>query len=123
MSNSPQSLDFSWPTQCGLSPELFLYQPWFSSWSSSSPKEYRLPAFPARQQYSHSASVGKRYSLPSFLLNDLQKSTALCQETNTTGSSSDWSQGGFFQSLPPTLYFVSSTNRRNVPTVTSVVPM
>ena len=43
---------------------------------------------PARHAYSHSASVGRRYGLPSFFDSHSQKATACCQLTNVTGSSS-----------------------------------
>src|SRR6478735_1600438 len=40
---------------------------------------------PARQQYSHSASVGRRYFFPSFSLSHLHSAVASFQVTFTTG--------------------------------------
>ena len=40
---------------------------------------------PARQAYSHSASLGKRCSLPVLIANLAQNSTASYQETFSTG--------------------------------------
>src|SRR5205809_856020 len=54
---------------------------------SSFPPDQRV-AVPARQAYSHSASVGRRYVGPSFWLNHLQNSTASYQHTFTTGCAS-----------------------------------
>src|SRR5262245_61548601 len=52
--------------------------------STASPRMNRL-VVPARQAYSHSASVGSRYVRPSFLLSHAQNATASCQFTLTTG--------------------------------------
>ena len=52
--------------------------------AESSPEENRV-VVPARQAYSHSASVGSRYFLPSFLLSQAQKAAASFQLTLTTG--------------------------------------
>ena len=51
---------------------------------SSLPKLH-VVLVPARQAYSHSASVGKRYVLPSFSLSFLQYATASSQLTYTAG--------------------------------------
>src|SRR5687767_813800 len=56
----------------------------FSRLAASSPEEKRV-VVPARHAYSHSASVGKRYVLPSFLVNQAQKAAASFQLTLTTG--------------------------------------
>src|SRR5438067_1313834 len=61
--------------------------PTIASDSRSSPEENRVVR-PARQAYSHSASVGKRYVWPSSWLNHSQNATASFQLTFTTGWSS-----------------------------------
>src|SRR5205807_305259 len=47
-----------------------------------------IAVVPARQAYSHSASVGRRNGLPSRRDSHSQNATARCQVTNVTGSSS-----------------------------------
>ena len=49
--------------------------------SGSTLPVWNLVAVPARQAYSHSASVGNRYGLPSFFVSHSQKATASCQLT------------------------------------------
>src|SRR5262249_38556116 len=88
ISKSPQSFALSLATGCVLPPEFTRYQAYLASSASSLPKQYLVSPLPARQLYSHSASVGKRYFVLSFSLNQVQKSTAFCQVTNTTGWSS-----------------------------------
>src|SRR5207249_9864736 len=59
---------------------------------------------PARQAYSHSASVGSRYVRCSFLLSHWQNSMASCQLTMVTASSLDGFQPGL-----PQLYWPPAT--------------
>src|SRR5262249_4997190 len=97
---------------CVLLPEFALYQAYCASSPILSPK-VNLVWEPARQAYSHSASVGKRYFLPSLLLNQSQKATASFQETLTTGCSSDCDQPESFQvhsGLRPSNFPVCSSN-------------
>ena len=61
MSYSPQAFTLFSPTGCVLPPEFSSYQAYSPSSPSSSPKQYRV-LLPARQAYSHWASVGKRNS-------------------------------------------------------------
>src|SRR5712691_1924833 len=56
-----------------------------SSWGSL-PFQYRV-VVPARQAYSHSASVGSRYVFPSLPLSHAQNAFASFQLTLTTGCS------------------------------------
>src|SRR3954454_22429662 len=115
----------------------------FSSSAGSSPQKKRV-VVPARHANSHSASVGRRYLLPSFLLSQAQNARASFQLTPTTGWSSLRSvrpvmrQSLFGAVVPlalglklenplPSLsasvgYFVASTNARNWPRVPSVAP-
>ena len=73
---------------------------------------------PARQAYSHSASVGRRYGLPSFFESQAQKSTACCQVTNVTGSSSPLVMPNL-----PRSFLCSGSNCSYCALVTSVLPM
>src|SRR5215470_1185200 len=91
MSYSSQALGFFLPTG-GSSPlELALYQAYSLRSSTLSPKEYAAVE-PARQAYSHSASVGRRMtssSLSNFALRSssvafLQNSPASVQLTIST---------------------------------------
>ena len=54
---------------------------------------------PARQAYSHSASVGSRYGFPSFFASQAQNFTASFQLTNTTASSSSFEKPSLPRSL------------------------
>src|SRR5262249_39015531 len=64
---------------------------------SGSAPVWKRVVLPARQAYSHSASVGSSYFFPSFLLSQSQNATASFHETLTTGWSSACSQPTFFQ--------------------------
>src|SRR5262245_28240546 len=59
---------------------------------------------PARQAYSHSASVGRRYLRPSFLLNQVQNACASCQLILTTGCFSFCGYPGLRQEYLSLLY-------------------
>ena len=72
---------------------------------------------PARQAYSHSASVGRRYGLPSFFDSQSQNSTACCQVTNVTGSSS-----ALLTPSLPRSFLWSGSNCSYWALVTSVAP-
>src|SRR5258708_37717474 len=62
--------------------------------SSGSFPVWYLLVVPARQVYSHSASVGGRYFLPSLRLNQSQNATASFHETYPTGWSGSTFQPG-----------------------------
>src|SRR5262249_34701771 len=64
--------------------------------SALSPLQKRVEV-PARHAYSHSASVGSRYFLPSLRLSHSQNLTASFQLTLATGCSSFCSKPEFFQ--------------------------
>src|ERR1051325_2828268 len=64
MSNRPNGLGSFDATGCGAMPLLFLVnQAYWSNSDGSSPNEYCV-VVPARQAYSHSASVGRREPKP-----------------------------------------------------------
>src|ERR1022692_2342843 len=84
MSYSPQAFGFFSPTECVLLPEFAAYQAYSPSCFSSSPKQ-NLPVLPARQAYSHCASVGNTNLPPcppvfalSFTRNCWQSSQLTC---------------------------------------------
>src|SRR5258708_28151712 len=80
MSYKPQAFACFCPTGCVLYSALVVYQAIaFGSPASS-------PVVPARQAYSHSASLGKRYWQPSFCaFNFLMNYCASSGETCSTG--------------------------------------
>src|ERR1019366_9057464 len=78
MSYKPHWFGFFCPTGWVLPPVFLAYQAYCSSSASASPKQ-KAPGFPARQAYSHSASVGKRQPA------HWQKAWASSHETPTTG--------------------------------------
>ena len=59
MSYSPQAFGFFSPTGCVIPPEFLLNHATSANPASSSP-QYQRVVVPARQAYSHSASVGSR---------------------------------------------------------------
>src|SRR5687768_14120606 len=71
----------------------------FSVDSSSSPHQNRV-VVPARQAYSRSASVGRRYVRPSFFPSQRQNSWASSHVTLSTGCSSPCFQPTCFQVYP-----------------------
>src|SRR5262249_31383740 len=140
MSCRPHALGLFPPIGCVFISELALYQACSSSASSSQANLVRVPA---RQAYSHWASVGRLYFLPSFSLSQAQNATASSQLTQTTGWSLVCSKPGFRQLAPASLtkrlprrteaplpllsaqvlYPFARTNAANCPTVTGWTPM
>src|SRR5829696_8687923 len=74
MSWRPHLFGLFCPTGCGRPPEFAAYQACLSSCAASLPNAYAVAA-PARAAYSHSASVGSRYSWPVF--SDSQRANSI----------------------------------------------
>src|ERR1700722_5521769 len=87
MSNRPQAFGSFIATECVCPLLLSAYQPATAIAASASPVLY-CPLVPARQAYSHSASVGRRYVFPSIWLSFLQNATASNHDACSTGRSS-----------------------------------
>src|SRR5262245_45015864 len=125
MSWNPHGLGAFSPTGCGLSSEL----PRCQAMESSSP--YVAPEVPARHAYSHSASVGKRYSqsllrMPaarSIAVSLAQNSAACCHQTESTGASLavGWS-GGLYSAQEWEAYLGHVITRSYCLCVTGVAP-
>src|SRR5687767_3890127 len=73
MSCRPQPFGAFLPAGCVLSSELSQYQ---ATASRPPPAASGVVVEPARQAYSHSASVGRRYFLPVFLFSHSQNCSA-----------------------------------------------
>src|SRR5258708_1612693 len=73
ISTNPQALGAFWPQGCVLSSAFSQYQ---ATLSSSASQMGDLASPPARQAYSHSASVGSRYFLPVSFESQRQYSAA-----------------------------------------------
>src|SRR5688572_24704548 len=89
MSCSPHGFGFLSPTRPGLLTSLltssFSHQAHSVIIDGSSPKNHVVVG-PARQAYSHSASLGRRYFFPVFSDSLRQNSFASCQLTESTGA-------------------------------------
>ena len=70
---------------------------------------------PARHAYSHWASVGKAYFLPSLSLSQSQNTLASFQLAQTTGWSSLCSKPGFCQLASGTFFQMPSGKGRQAP--------